>query len=64
VINFYKLWKGEESFFTNYFNTLAGTDQLKKQIESGMTEEAIRATWQEDLDKYKLLRKKHLLYQD
>ena len=64
VIEFYKLWEGEEPFFTKYFNTLAGTDLLKKQIEGGMSEEDIRATWQEDLDKYKLLRKNYLLYHD
>lgn len=64
VIDNYKLWKKEESFFTNYFNTLAGTDQLKKQIESGMSEKEIKKTWQEVLDKYRILRKKYLLYQD
>ena len=64
VIKFYKLWEGEEPFFTKYFNTLAGTAKLRKQIENGMTEMEIRASWQEDLEKYKLLRKKYLLYQD
>ncbi len=64
VIDAYKLWKEKESFFTNYFNTLAGTDQLKKQIESGMSEKEIKETWQEGLDKYRILRKKYLLYQD
>lgn len=64
VIENYKLWKKEESFFTNYFNTLAGTDQLKKQIENGMSEIEIRASWQDELEKYKQLRNKYLLYQD
>jgi uncharacterized protein YbbC (DUF1343 family) len=63
VINFYKKWDGEDTFFTKYFNTLAGTDQLRKQIESGMLEEAIRATWQSGLEKYKKLREKYLLYE-
>lgn len=64
VIKFYKLWKGEEVFFTNYFNTLAGTDELRNQIESGMSEKEIRNTWKEGLDKYKLIRNNYLLYQD
>lgn len=64
VIDNYNLWQKEESFFTYYFNTLAGTDQLKKQIESGMSELEIRASWQDELKKYKQLRKKYLLYQD
>ncbi len=64
LISFYKLWEKEESFFIKYFNTLAGTDELKKQIESGMTAEAIRTSWQEDIHDYKKLREKYLLYQD
>lgn len=64
VIDFYNKWKGEEPFFTKYFNTLAGTDQLRKQIEGGMSEEMIRSSWQKDLDGYKKLRKKYLLYED
>ena len=63
VINFYKKWDGEDPFFTKYFNTLAGTDQLRKQIESGMSEETIRTTWQSGLEKYKKLREKYLLYE-
>jgi uncharacterized protein YbbC (DUF1343 family) len=49
-------------FFNDYFKRLAGTDQLQKQIESGMTEEQIRATWQEGIDQFKEKRKKYLLY--
>ena len=64
IIDCYKLWKEEESFFINYFNTLAGTGELMLQIKDGMTEEEIKATWQEGLDQYNLLRKKYLLYQD
>ncbi len=62
VISFYKKWKSDDAFFTKYFDTLAGTDVLKKQIESGMTEEEIRKSWQQGLDDYKSLRKSYLLY--
>ena len=64
LINFYKKWHNEGDFFTSYFNTLAGNDQLKQQIISGMSEAAIRATWQEDLGIFKQKRKKYLLYPD
>jgi uncharacterized protein YbbC (DUF1343 family) len=64
IIDHYRLWKKEEPFFTKYFNTLAGTDELRKQIESGMTEEEIKSSWQIDLNNYKTLRIKYLLYQD
>lgn len=63
LIDSYNLLKGED-FFTNYFEKLAGTSRLRKQIESGMTEEQIRASWQEGLDGYKKIRVKYLLYPD
>ena len=62
VIEFYKLWEDEESFFTNYFNTLAGTDELRKQIEEGVSEDEIRKSWLSDLEKYKSMRRRYLLY--
>ncbi|OIP00596.1 MAG: hypothetical protein AUJ98_07080 [Bacteroidetes bacterium CG2_30_33_31] len=51
-------------FFTGFFNKLAGTDKLKQQIIDGRTEDEIRALWQDQLTKYKQLRKKYLLYPD
>jgi len=62
VIDFYKKWKDEDDFFTKYFDTLAGTDELSNQIEQGKTEDEIRASWQNDLEKYKIMREKYLLY--
>lgn len=64
IIDFYKKWEKEDDFFTKYFNTLAGTDQLRKQIEAGLTEEEIRSSWQNGLKNYKALRKKYLLYKE
>ena len=45
-------------------NMLAGSDQLQRQIVSGMSESAIRKTWAGDLMLYKNKRKKYLLYED
>jgi uncharacterized protein YbbC (DUF1343 family) len=56
-----KSGKGK-AFFSNYFNTLAGTDQLKKMIIEGKTASEIEASWQSDLDSYKKLREKYLIY--
>ena len=64
VIEFYNLFEDKPNYFKNYFNTLAGTDKLMKQIESGMTEADIKATWQVDLNSYKAIRKNYLLYPD
>ncbi len=56
-----KSGKGQ-AFFNNFFNTLAGTDQLKKMIIAGKNEAEIKASWASDLEKYKLLRTKYLIY--
>lgn len=64
LINAYKDLSQHHKFFNNYFNKLAGNDKLKKQIELGLTAEQIRASWKPDLDKYKQIRKKYLIYDD
>jgi uncharacterized protein YbbC (DUF1343 family) len=64
LLGFYKSL-GKTDFVTNpaFFDKLAGSDRLRKQLESGMTEDEIRATWKKDLDKYRVLRKKYLIYE-
>jgi uncharacterized protein YbbC (DUF1343 family) len=64
VIYFYRKWEKKDDFFTEYFDTLAGTDALRKQILQGKTEIEIRATWQPALQQYKALRKKYLIYNE
>ncbi|MBY0348630.1 MAG: DUF1343 domain-containing protein [Hydrotalea flava] len=54
--------KGNEKF--NAFNRLAGSNQLMKQIQAGLTEDEIRASWQPQLEVFKKIRKKYLLYKD
>ncbi len=53
-----------EDFFNSYFNTLAGTKELRKMIENGESAQTIRASWQQDLNKFRLIRQKYLLYPD
>lgn len=62
VIELYQAFPDKSKFFKNYFNTLAGSTELKEQIVSGMSEDQIRTTWQRDLDAFKKVRKKYLLY--
>lgn len=45
-----------------FFDKLAGTDELRKQIVAGKTEEEIKASWKKDLEDYKEKRKKYLIY--
>ncbi|MFT6501592.1 MAG: hypothetical protein ACJASQ_001708 [Crocinitomicaceae bacterium] len=44
------------------FHLLAGNGVLLEQVKKGMTEDQIRETWKEDLDAYKLIREKYLIY--
>jgi len=62
LIHYYNLFENKEKYFISYFNTLAGTDQLRIQIEQGMSEEEIRKSWQQGLDDYRIKRKIYLLY--
>ncbi|QHT71608.1 DUF1343 domain-containing protein [Rhodocytophaga rosea] len=62
VIDMYKKAPDKTKFFKPYFNTLTGTDQVRKHIESGMTEAQIKQSWQQELQAYKAMRNKYLLY--
>jgi hypothetical protein len=64
ILEMYKAFPDKSKFFNAFFEKLAGTDLLRKQIESGKSAEEIRASWQKDLDVYKNKRKRYLLYQD
>ncbi|MTE26779.1 exo-beta-N-acetylmuramidase NamZ family protein [Winogradskyella ouciana] len=49
-------------FNTANFTKHAGTAKLQQQIEAGLSEAEIRATWKDDLDDYKEMREKYLIY--
>lgn len=53
-----------DAFFlkSNFFEKLAGTAALRRQIVDGVGEEAIRASWQPGLDRFMEIRRKYLLY--
>lgn len=55
--------KGKFFLKSNFFEKLAGTTELRHQIEAGMDENEIRATWQPGLERFKEIRKKYLIYQ-
>ena len=64
LIDIYKDYPEKEGFFTKMFLLLSGTDQLKEQLENGMPEEDIYASWQKGLTDFKSIRKQYLLYKD
>ena len=45
-----------------FFNLLAGNDVLMEQLSAKKSEEEIRASWKEELDRFKDTRAKYLIY--
>ncbi|HEY4655400.1 MAG TPA: DUF1343 domain-containing protein [Cyclobacteriaceae bacterium] len=62
VIDMYNAYPDKKNFFTGYFNTLAGNETLRTQIEEGASEETIRESWQPGLQRYMEMREKYLMY--
>ena len=66
LLDFYNNTPDKSTFFArpDFFDKLAGTDALRLQILEGWNEEEIRASWAEELEEYKTMRAKYLLYPD
>ncbi len=64
IIDMYEASGDTAKFFIPFFDKLAGTDKLRKQIQAGWIVEDIRKSWQPDLNNYMLKRKKYLMYED
>jgi uncharacterized protein YbbC (DUF1343 family) len=62
LIGMYQAAPDKAQFFTPFFDKLAGGTALRKAIQAGMPEDAIRAGWQKDLNAFKAMRKPYLLY--
>ena len=60
----------EQSFFgkgsnDRYFiDLLCGTDEVRRQIEEGLTSDEIKASWKYDLIRFRAQRRPYLLYED
>lgn len=65
-IDFYNKYENKSEFLIreSWFNTLAGTDKLLLLIRSGKSESEILSQFNNELDDYRLIRKKYLLYPD
>jgi uncharacterized protein YbbC (DUF1343 family) len=65
-IDFYNKYENKSDFLTreNWFNLLAGNDELIFQIRKGKSETEIFEALKPELEKYKSIRKKYLLYPD
>lgn len=63
LLDAYQNTTDKKKFFnTSGFTKHAGTEKLQKQIESNKSEDEIKASWQADLEKFKKIRAKYLIY--
>lgn len=65
LLNAYRDYPDKANFFlkNNFFDKLAGTDQLRKQIIEGKSMEDIRASWQPGLEQFNQIRARYLIYE-
>jgi uncharacterized protein YbbC (DUF1343 family) len=64
LVDAYQQLGATEDFFIDYFDDRAGTTILREQIIEGYDVLTIAASWKEELEAFKEIRKKYLLYQD
>ena len=64
VIDAYNRTNLGEQFFTRFFEKLVGVDYIRTMIMEGCSAQEIRARWQSDLEQFKTLRRKYLLYEE
>lgn len=62
LLKAYQNTTDKSKFFNAFFTKLAGTKKLQQQIESGVSEKEIRASWKKDLQAFQIMRKPYLLY--
>lgn len=66
LIQAYNWYPNKDEFFlsNNFVDKLAGTHKLQQQIKDGVKEDKIRYSWEKDIEAFKKIRKKYLLYKD
>jgi uncharacterized protein YbbC (DUF1343 family) len=62
LLKAYNQTEDKTKFFNAFFTKLAGSKKLQTQIEQGLTEDEIRATWKGGLYDFKKMRKPYLIY--
>ena len=62
LIEAYSNFPEKKSFFLKGFDRISGVSKLRKQIENGISEKEIRETWIKNLENFKEIRIKYLIY--
>ena len=63
LLDAYQKTPKSKKFFGNTFTIHAGNTALQQQIEQGLSQEKIRETWKKDLEEFKKVRAKYLIYE-
>ncbi|MGS2727254.1 exo-beta-N-acetylmuramidase NamZ family protein [Psychroserpens sp. BH13MA-6] len=63
LIRAYQNTIDKDKFFNSFFVKLAGTESLKEQIVTGMSEAEIKKSWQSDIEQFKKTRERYLIYE-
>ncbi len=58
----YDRYPNKDNFFQPFFDKLAGTKELKNQIKLNLHSKDIKKTWKKDLEEFKEIREKYLIY--
>ena len=53
-----------DEFFTPMFEKLIGVDYVRRMIIEGQSAEEIEKMWQSELEEYKTLRRRYLIYNE
>lgn len=64
LLTAYNELKTSPDFFNSFFENLAGTANLRTQIENSLSEEKIRKSWEKDRKNFMTIRVKYLIYPD
>lgn len=67
LLKAYKNYKNpQQDFFLKnlFFDKLAGSDELRRQIIAGKSLKEIKSSWKSDLDNFSKIRDKYIIYKD
>ncbi len=62
VIDAYNNLNLDDHFFRSFFELLSGRDYIRRMIKQGKSAAEIKATWADDVEKFKIQRRPYLLY--
>ena len=64
MIDAYRNLNLDDHFFRSFFEKLIGRGDIRKMIIDGKSADEIKATWADDVVRFKQQRRKYLLYEE